>query len=147
MISTENPLKILVVEDNPGDFYLLNEYIKKTGLPTTDVLHANRLKDALSILEHNNPDLIFLDLALPDGQGIESFNIINNAAPDLSIIVLSGMIDKQIALHTILLGAQDYLVKGTFDETLLTKSIEYSIERKKLFPFLIISFESNFQFV
>jgi two-component system, NarL family, sensor histidine kinase UhpB len=131
MISTENPLKILVVEDNPGDFYLLNEYIKKTGLPTTDVLHANRLKDALSILEHSNPDLIFLDLALPDGQGIESFNIINNAAPDLSIIVLSGMIDKQIALHTILLGAQDYLVKGTFDETLLTKSIEYSIERKK----------------
>jgi two-component system sensor histidine kinase UhpB len=131
MISAQNPLNILVVEDNPGDFFLLNEYIRKTGLPTNDVLHANRLKEALSILEHNNPDLIFLDLALPDGEGIESFNIINNAAPDLSIIVLSGLVDKQTALNTILLGAQDYLVKGTFDETLLTKSIEYSIERKK----------------
>jgi two-component system, NarL family, sensor histidine kinase UhpB len=131
MIHTQSPLNILVVEDNPADFFLLNECIRKTGLATQKILHAHRLKDALSIIEQNNPDLIFLDLALPDGQGIESFHTINKVASHLSIIVLSGLADKQIALHTISLGAQDYLVKGSFDETLLTKSIEYTMERKK----------------
>jgi two-component system sensor histidine kinase UhpB len=131
MISTQIPLNILVVEDNPADFFLLNECIRKTGLATKNVLHAHKLKEALEILETNNPDLIFLDLALPDGQGIDSFNTINKVASHLSIIVLSGLTDKHMALHTISLGAQDYLVKGTFDETLLAKSIEYTIERKK----------------
>lgn len=131
MIPTQIPLNILVIEDNPADFYLLNECIKRTGLSTKNILHASRLKDALQMLEENNPDLIFLDLALPDGQGIESFNAINKVASHLSIIVLSGLTDKQMALHTISLGAQDYLVKGSFDETLLAKSIEYTIERKK----------------
>ncbi len=132
MISDQNPLNILVVEDNDLDFILLNEYIRKTGLPTKNIIHVNRLKKALTILENDHPDLIFLDLALPDSKGIESFQSISEAAPHLSIIVLSGLTDKQLALRTILLGAQDYLVKGSFDETLLAKSIEYSIERKKL---------------
>jgi two-component system, NarL family, sensor histidine kinase UhpB len=131
MTAATRPLNILVVEDNPADYFLFNEYLKRTGLSTNAVLHASRLKEALTILENNNPDLIFIDLALPDSDGIESFNAINSAYPNPSIIVLSGLADKQIALNTISLGAQDYLVKGSFDETLLAKSIEYSIERKK----------------
>src|ERR1700712_3260833 len=131
MAPEPKPLNILVVEDNPSDFVLFEEYLKRTGLSANPLMHANRMKEALTLLETNNPDLIFIDLALPDSDGIESFNSINKAAPNLSIIVLSGLADKQIALNTILLGAQDYLVKGSFDETLLAKSIEYSIERKK----------------
>ena len=94
MISSQKPLNILVVEDNPSDFFLFNEYLKRTGLATDNILHANRMKEALQILESNNPDLVFIDLALPDSEGIESFNSINNAAPNLSIIVLSGLADK-----------------------------------------------------
>lgn len=131
MAPEPKPLNILVVEDNPSDFVLFEEYLKRTGLSANPLMHANRMKEALKLLETNNPDLIFIDLALPDSDGIESFNSINRAAPNLSIIVLSGLADKQVALNTILLGAQDYLVKGSFDETLLAKSIEYSIERKK----------------
>jgi signal transduction histidine kinase len=132
MLNSQRPLSILVVEDNDHDFTLLNEYISRTGLPTSNVVHVNRMKHALEVLEKDNPDLIFLDLALPDSEGIESFQTIHGAAPHLSIIILSGLSDKQVALRTILLGAQDYLVKGSFDETLLAKSIEYSIERKKM---------------
>src|SRR5579862_2540498 len=132
MLNAQQPLNILVVEDNDHDFTLLNEYISRTGLPTTNIVHVNRMKHALEVLEKDNPDLIFLDLALPDSEGIESFQTIHGAAPHLSIIILSGLSDKQVALRTILLGAQDYLVKGSFDETLLAKSIEYSIERKKM---------------
>src|SRR5580700_7518401 len=132
MLPTQKPLNILVVEDNDHDFTLLNEYIFRTGLPTGTIVHVNRLKHALEGLEKDNPDLIFLDLALPDSEGIESFQTLNRVAPHLSIIVLTGLSDKQLALRTILLGAQDFLVKGTFDETLLAKSIEYSLERKKM---------------
>jgi signal transduction histidine kinase len=132
MLNAQQPLNILVVEDNDHDFTLLNEYISRTGLATSSIVHVNRMKHALEVLEKENPDLIFLDLALPDSEGIESFQTIHGAAPHLSIIILSGLSDKQVALRTILLGAQDYLVKGSFDETLLAKSIEYSIERKKM---------------
>ncbi len=132
MITDQSPLDILVIEDNDHDFTLLQEYISRTGLPTKNIIHISRLKHALEFLEKENPDLIFLDLALPDSKGLESFQTINQAAPHLSVIVLSGLSDKQIALRSILLGAQDYLVKGSFDETLLAKSIEYSIERKKM---------------
>src|SRR3978361_2310449 len=121
MSSTNRPLNILVVEDNPAAFFLFNEFLRLTGLKTNPLLHASRLKEALTILETNNPDLVFIDLALPERDGIESFSAINAAAPHLSIIVLSGLADKEIALNTILLGAQDYLVKGSFDETLLAK--------------------------
>jgi len=132
MLSSKTPLNILVIEDNDHDFTLLNEYISRTGLPTGTIVHVNRLKHALEVLQKDNPDLIFLDLALPDSEGIESFQTLSLAAAHLSIIVLTGLSDKQVALRTIMLGAQDFLVKGTFDETLLAKSIEYSIERKKM---------------
>ena len=131
MITDQSPLDILVIEDNDHDFTLLQEYISRTGLPTKNIIHISRLKHALEFLEKENPDLIFLDLALPDSKGLESFQTINQAAPHLSVIVLSGLSDKQIALRSILLGAQDYLVKGSFDETLLAKSIEYSMKEKK----------------
>jgi two-component system sensor histidine kinase UhpB len=99
------------------------------------------LEEAIEMLQHNEPDLIFLDLSLPDSEGINSFIRINELAQHISIIVLSGLSDTQVALNTIVLGAQDYLVKGEFDEKLLSKSIQYSIERKKILQKVVENYE------
>lgn len=125
-------MDILVVEDNPTDFFLFSEYLKLAHVPTNRIYHAEKLNEALQILQSNNPDLIFLDLTLPDSEGVDSFSTINSMASHISIVVLSGLADTQIALKTIALGAQDYLVKGDFDEKLLLRTIRYSIERKKI---------------
>lgn len=132
MITTTHPLSILIIEDNESDFILLSEYLKLSRLPVKEILRAHRLDEALDALHDHQPDLIFLDLTLPDSEGVDSFARINKQAKHISIIVLSGLSDTQIALNTIVLGAQDYLVKGEFDEKVLAKSIQYSIERKKI---------------
>ncbi|WP_276482189.1 PAS domain-containing protein [Paraflavitalea pollutisoli] len=132
MITSTHPLNILVVEDNQSDYFLFTEYLRLSGLPIRELFHADRLQQALEIVQTESPDLIFLDLTLPDSEGIQSFVKLNNAAPHISIVVLSGLSDTEMALNTIVLGAQDYLLKGEFDEKLLVKSIQYSIERKKI---------------
>jgi two-component system sensor histidine kinase UhpB len=141
MLSATHPLNILVVEDNPSDYFLFCEYLRLSQLPTQNIYHAERLSEALLLLQEHQPDLIFLDLSLPDSDGINSFIRINEHAPHISIIVLSGLSDRQIALNTISLGAQDYLVKGEFDDKVLAKTIQYSIERKKILQKVVENLE------
>ncbi len=141
MITAAQPLNILVIEDSASDYFLFREYLRLSGLPTGELCHARRLEEAMEMLQQHQPDLIFLDLSLPDSEGINSFVRLNEQVPHISIIVLSGLADTQMALNTIVLGAQDYLVKGEFDEKLLSKSIQYSIERKKILQKVVENYE------
>ena len=125
------PINILVIEDNPGDFMLLKEFLRLTGLPIDTVTNADRLEHAFPLLREQLYDMIFLDLSLPDSEGIESFISLQKQAAHLPIIVLSGLTDVTIALESISLGAQDYLVKGEYTDKLLAKAIQYGIERKR----------------
>ncbi|MBO9571107.1 MAG: response regulator [Chitinophagaceae bacterium] len=124
-------LKILIIEDNQEDLLIFNEFLRLSKLPIENIFHSFTLKEALGIIIKNRPDLIIMDLNLPDSNGIPTFNRINNEAPAIPIVVLSGLNDLDTALETIAKGAQDYLLKGEFDEKLLLKTIQYSIERKK----------------
>jgi PAS domain S-box-containing protein len=124
-------LHLLVVEDNPGDYLLLQEYLKISGLLVENIFHAVSLAEVQPIVADKEIDVVLLDLTLPDSNGIQSFNLLNKLLPHTPIIILSGFSDKAVALETISLGAQDYLLKGEFDEKDLAKSVQYSIERKK----------------
>lgn len=141
MITSTHPLNILVIEDNPSDYFLFSEYLRLTAIPVQKLLHAEKLQQALDLVQEHQPDLIFLDLTLPDSEGIDSFKRLNEQVPHISIIVLSGLSDTQLALDIITEGAQDYLVKGEFDEKLLLKSIRYSIERKKILQKVVENYE------
>jgi signal transduction histidine kinase len=134
-----NPIKILVVEDNFGDFLLLKESIYLSAIRTTDIQLADTLSAAIEHLEQNKPDIVFLDLYLPDSSGLESFSRLKKHVPGTAVIVLSGLSDTKTALEAIGDGAQDYLAKGEFDEKLLEKTILYSIERKRLEAALVES--------
>ncbi len=124
-------LTILVVEDNPADLFVLEGLLWKTRLNIEKIFRANSFGEAVLLLENNKPHLILLDLSLTDSAGIDSFEHINQIASDIPIIVLTGLADMEMALETMSKGAQDYLVKGEFEEKLLAKSIQYSIERKR----------------
>jgi two-component system, NarL family, sensor histidine kinase UhpB len=127
----QNPLQILVVEDNPGDFLLLKENIYLSKIAVCDIQLADCLETAKKLLETYHPDIVFLDLYLPDSSGLDSFTNLKEHVTSASVIILSGLSDTNTALEAITLGAQDYLAKGEFDEKLLAKTITYSIERKK----------------
>jgi PAS domain S-box-containing protein len=131
MIHIAPQLKILVVEDNLGDYILFEEYLHDTGLDVKDVQNVISVAEAKKILAQQDFDLVFLDLSLPDSVGIQSLIDLNHIIAHIPIVVLSGMEETQTTTQAIINGAQDYLIKGELDAKLLSKTIRYSIERKK----------------
>src|ERR1700733_10031066 len=132
---------ILVVEDNPSDLYLIEQMLQASGLPINRVYSAGRIADAIELLKQNEVSLVLLDLSLPDSLGLDSFLGIRQYAQKIPVIILTGQIASEVALQALKQNAQDYLVKGEFNASLLKKSIEYSIERKKAEEIILASEE------
>lgn len=124
--------RVLVVEDNPGDYVLLLNYLQKSQLPVERIFHAETMAGVPALLKDNYFDIVLLDLSLPDSTGVDSVITLDRLMPKTPIIVFSGLSTVEIAVESISLGVQDYLIKGEFDEKLLAKCIQYSIERKKV---------------
>jgi signal transduction histidine kinase len=127
-----SPLRILLVEDNPGDARLIREFLREAGLVAPSVEVATTLSAATTHLTESAPDILLLDLSLPDAHGLETVTAALSAAPTVPIVVLTGLDDENLALLAVQSGAQDYLVKGRVDGPALGRSIRYAIERKQL---------------
>lgn len=124
----ETPVQILLVEDNLADARLFEELLADAKTPFY-IDHVRRLSDAVARLEKGGIDMVMSDLSLPDSQGLETFEKLHAAAPQVPVIVLSGMDDETLAVETVERGAQDYLVKGRADTHLLVRSIRYALKR------------------
>ena len=122
--------QILLVEDNLGDARLAQELLDECSDFDAHVTNVGRVSDARSVLSKQAIDLIFLDLGLPDSKGLEGLRRLTSMMLNAPIIVLTGSDDKTLALEALKHGAQDYLVKGTINAKALTRTMEYSIERK-----------------
>lgn len=131
MSGEKTSLNILVVEDNPGDIFLFREFLRATDIEIGTVYEAVTLADARRVLESETVNLLFLDLSLPDGFGLDSYSKISPLAQRMPVILLTGLADTNTALQALSMGAQDYLIKGDFDEKLLSRAIRYSLERKR----------------
>jgi two-component system OmpR family sensor kinase len=124
--------RVLLVEDNPGDALLLREALKDLGGAVPfELAHVGRLEDALRSVKVEIFDAVLLDLSLPDAHGVETVARMQEAAPRLPIVILTGLDDDAAALEAVRAGAQDYLVKGRIDGRLLVRALSYAIERKR----------------
>jgi PAS domain S-box-containing protein len=124
-------LKILLVEDNEGDYLLVEEYLKEV-FSDVSIEHSWRLSEAKSILEKIVFDIVLLDLTLPDSNGKDSIKEILDLAKAMPVVVLTGYADRNFAIDTMQMGVQDYLIKDEVTPIILQKSISYSIERNKI---------------
>lgn len=122
--------RILLVEDNPADARLLREALKEVANYQFELEHVERLSQALERLRSKDFDVVLLDLSLPDGQGLDNLAPVRDAAPGISILVLTGLDDEEIAVRALRVGAQDYLVKGQADGSSIVRAIRYAKERK-----------------
>jgi phosphoserine phosphatase RsbU/P len=123
------PIKVLLVEDNPEDVFLLERILQKARGARFELQTADTLNRALTLLEQGNIDVMLLDLSLHDSHGLQTFYTAQAKAPGIPIIVLSGLDDETVALNAVHAGAQDYLVKGRVDSQLITRAMIYAIER------------------
>lgn len=124
-------MRILLVEDNPGDVRLLQEYLKEAGADRYQITHADRFARGLERLAEAHVDAVLLDLSLPDSKGIDTLVRMREAAKAVPIVVLTGIEDEALGMRLIQAGAQDYLIKGHVSGPLLTRSLRYAVERKR----------------
>lgn len=131
MISENLHFKILVIEDNLGDFFLIREYIHE-NFNQPEIFHAQTHAECAEILKSEDEfHIILLDLSLPDGNGEELIKRVIQLAEDTPVIVLTGFSNKDFGFKSLSHGVSDYLQKDELHSTQLHKSIVYAIERQK----------------
>lgn len=133
-VGTELParLKVLLIEDNPGDARLIQLMLAADGEQLFEVEVVERLEAGVRRLASGGVGLCLLDLSLPDSHGLETFARLHARAPETPILVLSGLDDTTLAVQAVHEGAQDFLIKGQVNGQLLVRSMRYAIERKAL---------------
>jgi PAS domain S-box-containing protein len=134
----EKPIRVLLVEDSPTEARLIQALLTDRDAhaadpvaPPFELEWADRLSVGLERLAVGGIDVILLDLTLPDSQGWDTFTRAHAQAPQEPIILLTGLDDEELAVRAVREGAQDYLVKGQVDSSLLVRAIRYAIERKQ----------------
>ncbi|WP_159473927.1 PAS domain S-box protein [Dyadobacter sp. 3J3] len=132
MEKDKNRYKILVIEDNAGDFALIEDFLDEQ-ISSPEIFQAKNFKEGRSLLvEEKLPvNVILLDLSLPDKSGENLIMEIVALSAGIPIIVLTGYPDISFSVKSLSLGVSDYLLKDELSASNLYKSILYSIERKK----------------
>ena len=124
---------ILVVEDDLGDFGLIQAYVRlaKLGISGNSecVTRAKTLSDGIAAARSSKPAVVLLDLSLPDSEGLSTVRAMRAALPGVPIVVLTGRDDNALAVAALQAGAQDYLVKGQFDHGALGRAVRYAMAR------------------
>jgi serine phosphatase RsbU (regulator of sigma subunit) len=121
-------LRILLVEDDEGDAFLVRELLTEAGAPF-ELTVATSLREAGGLL--TGVECVLLDLGLPDAEGIDGLRKLLALAGSAAVCVLTGRSDEHLGVQAVAEGAQDYLVKGQVDGVLLIRSLRYAVERKR----------------
>jgi len=126
----EQPIKVLLVEDDPGDARLIAEMLKEsTSLPCA-LCHIDSLFKIRDLADETF-DIVLLDLHFDDMTGLETYSYAQTYFSLTPIVVLTGLRDERLAYDIVKLGAQDYLLKDNIEPKGLVRSIRYAIERKR----------------
>ncbi len=121
------PIRILLVENNPQDAELLRAIRRRAGGDPIEVTDVERLDQACARLREEPPDLVLLDLSLPDSSGLHSVEQAHTVAPTVPILVLAGAGMESLAVEAILLGAQYYVLKSELNPPLLLRTLRYAL--------------------
>ncbi len=136
--STTDQLRILLIEDSLGDVQIVKRALNASMPDAFTLGVAATMEDSLTLLGKENFDIALLDRTLPDVDGFSGLHRLQNFAPDLPIVFLTGNQDERFAFDAIRSGAQDYLFKDNVDGHLIKRAIQYAILRKQFEGILIL---------
>jgi PAS domain S-box-containing protein len=125
-------IRVLLIEDNPADTRLFREHLRDAVEAGQFAIRAaSTLAEGLSLLNGTPAEVVFLDLGLPDSQGLGTYQSLRRARPRVPIVILSGARDEDLAVAAVQAGAQDYLFKGETTGPLIMRAARYAMERVK----------------
>lgn len=132
----QQAISILVIEDDPGDFGLIRAHVRLSRLDLSGgkepLTWAKTLAEGIAAGRSNKPDVVLLDLSLPDSAGLATVQAMHTALPGVPIVVLTGHDDSALAVAALQIGAQDYLVKGQYDHDALCRAVRNALVREAL---------------
>ncbi|MDE2314104.1 MAG: response regulator [Elusimicrobia bacterium] len=140
-----NIINGLLIEDDPDDTLLLVDLMAQPDWPSFRFAFTctESLAQGLKHLEKEAVDIVLLDLLLPDSRGIDTVLKVRASAPEVPIVVLTGLADETLGLQMLSHGAQDYVVKGNVTSHALKRTISYAVERHRLMRSFRDVIESN----
>ncbi len=124
------PLRILLIEDSLTDYEIIDYKVRQADVDL-ELHRVTRLGEGIARIEQEFFDLVLLELVLPDVQGREAYARLAEAAPELPVVILTGLADTELGIALTRDGAQDYLVKDEIEGRLLARTIRCAIERKR----------------
>ena len=124
-------LQVLVVEDRPAYSYLIQEMLTRHATMKCAVIAVTSLAAALDKMRGPPPDVILLDLGLPDSFGFQTYSRMRECAPVTPIVIMTALDDEELARRAVRQGAQDFLCKDDITPDLLARSLSYSVERAR----------------
>lgn len=122
--------QIIIIEDNAGFTLFLKENLAQAGISYTQLKQIQSVEELADASFNYNPDVIFLEVALPNQRSLTTFNLVNQQFTHTPIIILSGINDLEFAQKAIRMGAQDFLFKDDIGPEILSRTVAHSIERK-----------------
>jgi signal transduction histidine kinase len=130
--------QILLVEDSWVDTLLLRHTFMRLDRPDWNLVETQTLHEALSRVKPSsdnrtewvNPDLVLLDLHLPDASGLDTLKQFRSMMPDVPVVVLTGLDHAATAIAAIAAGAQDYLVKDDLTMQRLLQTVQFALKRQ-----------------
>ena len=122
--------EILIVEDDAGDAFLAQEYIRDQSDDSVRTTHASSLREALEVVS-GSTSCVLLDLNLPDAEGMAALEAILDVAPSVPVVVLTGQQGRVAGVAALNAGAQDYLEKNELSSSTLWRSIRFAVERRQ----------------
>ena len=129
--STTTPVQVLLIEDSEIDAIFVTRLLTSNPEMPFDVDRAERLSDAINMLQASDYDVTILDLNLPDADDLESFEQIRALDARVPIVVFTGSDDEDLALRAIESGAQDFMAKGHVTGQMLFRAVRFAIARQR----------------
>lgn len=128
----ESAVRVLLLEDDEVDRLHFIRSLRQTDGPSFEVHTIRQLADLASAVEATLPDVVVLDLNVPDSNGLDTFLNARRHLPQLPCVVLTGLDDRRLGTLALQQGAQDFLVKGEFTPSLLQRALTHAIARSQL---------------
>lgn len=117
---THSVNRILIIDDEIDICFILNHYLNKENF-LVDKAHS--LKDGLEKMKSFNPQILFLDISLPDGSGLNSIKIIKKILPEVKISIISAYDSAEDIEKAKNAGADSYITKP-FTRAIIMNTIE-----------------------
>jgi len=128
---SEGPLSVLLIEGNPDDARLFEEYLEESS-PAFALRHELTLEAGMEALRREKPDVLAVDLGLPDSEGPETVEIVTGAAPEVPIVVLAGQGDLEAALQAQEAGVAEYVRKDELTPALAGRTLQWAAQRSRM---------------